>query len=437
MLELGEIIRGRVEKIAFGGMGIVRHNGFVLFVPFVAPGDVALFRITKKKKSYAYAELVELEEESLLRKTPRCPWYGKCGGCNMQHIDYGAQLEIKRDCLKEIFRRLDSSLISCFPPIFPAERNWGYRRHVRFHLRFSKGSFRMGFIGADKTSLIELGYCLIFERSDNGLLNRIRKVISKFTVHGEDTASMAALKNGKKPDAYILHFAFHRKIPQNFRFVIEEAMKESSFFTGVLASCHNREVVIGDPHGAFQLPGGIVASSSPLAFLQNHPEQSVRIYEDALETILGAQEKKALDLYCGISCLGLMLANKGLEVYGVESNSHAVAMARKNAEYNAIENIRFVCSDVEKALPELMGGFSSECIVVNPSRAGLSRTVINTLSHYSPKRILYISCMPPTLARDLLFLTSKGYRISQLQSYDMFPQTSHIETFAHLLRVIT
>lgn len=340
-------ITGKIESLAFGGEGILRHEGQVIFVPFVIPGEEIEVEITESRKNFSKGKLLQVLNPSKERIAPLCPYFGKCGGCQLQHMSYDTQLAYKKNAVKEALIRIGK--IQNLPDftIEGTPIQWEYRRQIRLKKRGEE----LGFIGYDNVSFVPIKRCLIYSKHNLPF----QKATSPFTVEG------------------------------------------LTFF------------------------------SSPSAFVQNHPEQSALLYKDICTLVLKSQAKKVLDLYCGIGVTSILLGANGIESLGIEMNKEAIVFANKNAEYNKIDNVRFISGDAAKAPFE-----NPDLVIVNPPRIGLSPEMIQALEKNKPAKILYISCMPSTLARDISKLPE--YEIEYIKAYDMFPQTAHVETLIILAR---
>lgn len=346
-------IRATVEKLVFGGKGLIRHEGLVIFVADVLPQEEVVVEIITTKKSYAEARLVEVITPSPDRVKAPCPYFGTCGGCQLQHVAYPEQLKAKKEWLIEALERIGKILIDFPIETTQAKKEWGYRRKVVLH------GAEGGFYARDNVTIIPIDRCLLYSTT-------------------EDLP--------RRPGAVMR--------------------------TG---GCETIE--------------GLKISYSSDVFIQNDPEQSLQIYQDVLDSM---DEGPILDLYCGIGCLTLLAAKRGHQMFGVELNAKAIEYAKENAKANGIDNARFVAKPCEKVTKKEVAGF--EQWIVNPPRVGLSKEVLNVIVAQKPQKVVYISCMPSTLARDCKVLYENGYRIEKAHVYDMFAQTSHLETVVYLKR---
>lgn len=323
---------GTVNNIAFGGSGVIRHEGKVVFVPFVLPAEEVEFEITESKKFHAFGNLIQVLRSNPDRITPKCEYYGRCGGCQLQHASYDLQLKLKQQFVEDALVRIGKLSHVKISAIIGTEHQWAYRRRVRLHKRGDK----LGFIGVDGHSFVPITHCEIY--------------------------------SGKSLEL------------------------------------------------------------DPDIFVQAHPEQSERLYQDLSREIQRLGTPKILDLYCGTGVLTAQLAGLGCEITGIELNAKAIAWAQKNHA----QKVNWVVADVAKVLESHLKREFPEVVLVNPPRTGLSPEVTALLVKYRPKHVFYTSCMPATLARDLKILTESGYQIEQCQPYDLFPQTTHVETLVFL-----
>lgn len=377
MLEIGQTVRGVVEKLVFGGKGLIRHQGWVIFVADVIAGEEVDVVIVLKKKSYFEATLVSVVSTSPLRATAPCPYFGTCGGCQLQHMVYSEQLQNKKAWLVDALERTAKIAVDFPIGVTPAKKALGYRRKVVLH------GEALGFYARDNSTIIPVDTCLLF--SDKGF-DDVRKIVHKETAHPK---RVTVMRNDEDDRAIMID--------------------DSEKVLGVVDLC-KRTIE------------GLRLFFSPSVFVQNDPDQALQIYTDVLENML---EGPILDLYCGVGVLSLLAAKRGHKVLGVELNAEAIALAKKSAKENKLD-AAFQAKPCEQIAKRDIEGFDQW--IVNPPRTGLSAKVIEHIMRQKPKRVVYISCNPATLARDTKFFYEGGYRIAKGQVYDMFAQTTHLET---------
>lgn len=425
-----DILQGEVSALAFGGQGIVRHGKMVVFIPFTAIGDLVRFRIIRRKKNFAIGELTEIVQQGLQRTSPPCPYFGTCGGCQLQHLQYEAQLEYKRQAIEDAIKRQAKLTEVIVPPVVPASQQWAYRRRISMSLIPHQEHFKAGYKAVDNTSLINVHQCPIFCSPADPIINILQEIAqSLFSTHdNQSKATILKQDDGK----YMIHFHF-RVMPSNAAEILSAASKQCSCISGIVATAPNRNMQFGCLEAKVEI-AGLTFAFSPRAFMQSHPEQSLNIYHSLCRHALSLTSGRGnvLDLYCGIGISSLLLAHLGLNVTGVETSKEAVHLAKNNAQSNGIANVDFILEDVEKVLKKLLQKTSPGIVIVNPPREGLHPNVVQALLKSPPPSILYVSCMPPTLARDLKLLCAKQYKLEQIEGFDMFPQTAHVETLARL-----
>ncbi len=415
--------RGKIDAMAFGGLGITRQNGLVTFVPYTAIGDDIRYLPTKVKKNFSMAELVEVVHPGNGRTIPLCPYYGKCGGCQLQHVTYPTQMNYKRNWVEDAIKRQAGISYAVIPDVTPAKSIWNYRRRISLTLKAHENTFKAGYIADDQKSLVEVTQCQIFTKADDPVLPLVSSLSRKLSNEGQAEGKVSILK--EMDERYILHFHF-RTMPKNASLILKPLVAEYPFIKGILATSPRQSLQYGQIESSFTIDD-LSFHFSPKAFVQNHPEQSLNIYHSLTSHIKDLKRGLALDLYCGVGVFSLLLGKHGFNTVGVELNDAAVQFATRNAKENGIGNVQFLKEDAEhKLLTHLKE--KPSLVVINPPREGISAKVTQSLLSYPPEKLVYISCMPPTLGRDLKLLCDKNYHVDSIEIYDMFPQTTHVET---------
>jgi 23S rRNA (uracil1939-C5)-methyltransferase len=402
MIEVGQTIQATVEKLTYGGQGLIRHQGWVIFVEDVAPQEEVEVVITAKKKSYFQAKLSRVLTPSPIRITPACPYFGTCGGCQLQHLDYDEQLNQKVEWLKESLIR-----IAKVPVVFPlhavkAKKPWGYRQKIILH------GPRGGYFARDNLILLEIESCPIFSKQS---LDSVRKILARCDnlTHCDTTVMRDSDEN------LSIHIYFEPRLPRNADQLIAK-------YPNLWLSDHIRS--LGPKEPLCRIQDGLKMYYSPQVFVQNDPDQSLMMYQDVLNLIT---DGPILDLYCGIGALSLMAAKRSFEVFGVELNAQAIEFAKKSASENGLRGIEFMAGPAEE-IGAIVENKKFPTWIVNPPRTGLSEKMVEIVVKERPKHLIYISCKPPTLARDVGIFCKNGYKIKQGTVYDMFAQTTHLET---------
>lgn len=420
-------MKGFIQSIAFGGSGIMRSEGEVVFVPFTAPQDTITCKITKKKKNYSEAEIVTIDEAGPQRIKPLCSHFSVCGGCQLQQISYEGQLEAKRQWIADALQRIAKIEGLTVPPVIASKNPWEYRRHITLHLQPIEKGFKAGYFSHDNKSLVEPVECPIFTAKEDPIFAQIHTLAAALESFPRNEGRVTLLKQSGRPPILLFQFKF---LPNNAPKIIQELWISQNEGAGAIIKAPNYRKCFGQTETIVDIDG-LFITLSPEAFIQNHPEQSLNLYRTLVEAVQG---NKVLDLYSGIGISSLLLARKGLTVKGVESNRSAVRIAKQNSAGNGETKVNFVEADVKAVLKGLIHEFQPDALVVNPPREGMEGEVVEMICKEGPREIVYISCMPSTLARDLRLLNEGGYRIKMIQAFDMFPQTAHVETLVHLER---
>lgn len=427
MTDKSKLVEGRVLSISFGGDGVLRHEGKVIFVPFVATGDVITTKITQDKKSFAKGVLVEVQEASTERAKPRCPYFGQCGGCQLQHLNYEAQLEAKRNFVIDALLRIGGLSAINVLPVVGTPQQWEYRRHIKLHGKPSKELIALSYVLHDGKGEIQVSKCPIFS-GDRDVIDAVSNLLNTIrTSLKEKVGDVSIMKNEQR---FVLLFDFPH-MRTNLTEFFDRFVKSQNLFTGILWRARDILHEVGDLHLNFMLDD-LTLKYSPLSFVQAHPEQSANLYRALFERVERQRTERILDVYCGIGATSLILARTKAAIVGIEENPQAVILAHDNAQINAIENVSFIKGDADVHVASFLTNFRPDVIVVNPPRTGLGKGVKDALIGKPPKRLFYISCMPSTLARDLKELVAAGFKVVYCQPFDLFPQTTHVETLVEL-----
>lgn len=460
ILRKRDIVELRIDRIAYGGKGVARMDGLVVFVKDTVPGDRVLGRITKKKKGYAEANLVELLIPSPDRILPQCPYSMYCGGCQWQHLEYGRQLEYKREHLREAMARIGTISDVTVHDTIPCENRFRYRNKMEFSFsdrrwlmpeEFSKIGTDTGFglglhIPGTFCKVIDIEACLLQSEMGDQILHLVREYVraSNVPVYG--------LKS---------HEGFWRFLTLRYSAAFNEWMvnlvtsEERGDLTGPLAEllCRRfenirtvvnninsrkaaiafgeKEVVLAGDGYIQDRIGKFCFQISANSFFQTNTSGALRLYDKVVEYAGLKGSETVLDLYCGTGTIPIFLSEKAKEVMGMEIVESAVLDAKKNCRENKINNCRFLLGDIRNNISGLQ--LRPDVLVVDPPRAGMHKDVLSSVLELAADRIVYVSCNPATMARDMKELI-KQYGITDIQPVDMFPHTFHIEAVARLVR---
>ena len=433
----GELLTLDVESLAYGGRGIARRNGYVVFVAGGLPGDRVRAEVTKAKRGYAEASALELIRESPDRLPPRCDHGGEpCPGAPWQSLPYEQQLRHKRSQVEDSLVRLGGLGGFELEPIEPAVEQWRYRNKLEYSFGEGDGGLVLGFHARGRWDLIvDAEDCQLATERNNETRNEIRGWAAAEGLPAYDRrARTGVLRNlvaregrrtGQLQTRLVTSPVEIPRPPVDLHTIVEGSSGGTNGPTGVLGAEHLEEELCG-----------LRFRISHNAFFQTNTEMAERLYGIAAELAGLTGGERVFDLFCGIGTLGLSLASRAGEVWGVEMVPEAIADAEENARLNGIENAHFRAGDTRKEIrPLLEEAGKPDVVVVDPPRAGLSKKVVRRVIECDAPRIVYVSCNPTTLAPNAAQLAEAGYRVRRVRPVDMFPQTPHIECVALLEKV--
>lgn len=442
-----------IVSIGYEGEGIAKIDGYPIFIEGAILGEKVKVLIVKVKKSYAYGKLLEVIEASEERIEPKCTVYKRCGGCTVQHMSYKKQLDYKfervKDCISKI-GGLDSSLVEYPIAMENPER---YRNKVQLPVGIVKGELSIGFYAPRSHNIINLDTCLIQDKIADKVAKLTREWMIKYNI------SASSIDGVFNKNGLIRHVMIRKGFTTNEVMVVLVSTREKvdhiDKFIDIIkdnidgiksiilnVNKENTNVILGQK--CITLWGEDTITDyidnfkfniSPLSFFQVNPVQTEKLYSKALEYAGLTGNETVFDAYCGTGTITLFLSQKAKKVYGVEIIEPAIINARENARINNVNNAEFFVGKSEEIIPELIeNGVVPEVIVVDPPRKGCDIKLLEAIGEAKPNKVVYVSCDPSTLARDLKILEEKGYKTETVQPVDMFPQTSHIEVVTFLVK---
>lgn len=439
-----------IRDLGVHGEGIGSVDGFTVFVHGALPGETVTAEITLLKRSYAVGKLLSIEQESPFRTVPECSVYEHCGGCQLSHLTYEGQLDMKYRRVKDVIERIAGESGDLVRPVLPAAHPFAYRNKMAVPAGLVKGKAALGCYRQGSHDIIPVSSCAIQKEENNRLLQFARRFIEKhgISVYDEKTRK-GSLRHvigrvGDDGKIMVVLVTASETLPEEERW-IEEMQKE---LPEVVSLWHNIQPKPGNTilgakirhlWGGETLTAslcGLRFEVSPYSFFQVHKEQAEILYEKALAYADLKGGETVIDAYCGTGTISLCLAKKAKQVIGIEIVKPAIEDAKKNAKKNHMENTEFYAAEAGKLMPQLYRkGLVPDVIVMDPVRAGCSEEVLKAAAGMNPKRIVYVSCNPATFARDAKILKSEGYEIKEIQPVDMFPQTMHVETIVLLSKL--
>lgn len=446
----GQLIELSVSDIGHKGEGVGRFEGLALFVPGGVPGDQLRARVTEVFRGYARAELVEVLVPSPDRVLPRCPVADVCGGCQLQHVSYPRQLELKRRGVISKLTRIGKLKDVTVHPTLGMDRPWEYRNKAQFPVGFEEGRVIVGFFAPSSHRIVDIESCAIQHPLANRVMAEVKRLASHFSIpiydermhqgvlrhiltrvaRGREEAMVVLVTNGPNfPHGEEIAHRLIETVPG----VVSVVQNINSRRTNVVLGDTSR-VLAGQDHITDTI-GDFAFNISPASFFQVNPAQTEVLYAKALEYAGLSGGETVLDLYCGIGSISLFMARSAAQVIGIEWVEDAVRDARINAERNGVHNVRFIAGDAAEEMPRLAAkGVQADVIVLDPPRKGCEPPVLEAIGKVRPQRVVYVSCNPASLARDLARLDELGFPTVEVQPVDMFPHTAHTECCALLVR---
>jgi len=421
----------RIETLTVGGNGLGRLEGQVVFVPLCVPGDLIEFKVTQRRKRYLQGEMVALLEPSQDRCHPACPFFGDCGGCNWQMLDYSQQVSWKERLLRETLTRLGGLDFASVQSLRSAEQVWNYRSRVQFKCRQVGERLLLGFYRRGSHSVADIQSCMVARPELNKALAWLRRVLpdapDRKTVSqidaevGCDGQVRLLIHHSAGRGQGLADFLLRQSDGTGYAIFLQAGRNQNLQH---LCGPATLSVAVDQPE--MQLAYGVGG------FAQIHAEQNRVLVAEVLQLADLQGDEKVVDLYCGMGNLSLPLARRASELVGVEDYSPAIVQAKENASHNALSGTRFRSADAAEALPQLLDQ-DFDLLVLDPPRGGAA-DLMPLLAEAGPRRVLYISCDPATLARDVKLLAAGGYCLARGKGIDMFPQTAHIEAMLLLER---
>ena len=448
MLIKNQIYETEIVDYTAEGQGVARVEGCAVFVPNAIKGEKVRVRIEKAKKTWAAGKIVEITEKSPHRVNRVCPISASCGGCDFWHMDYAEESRLKADRVLQCLNRIGGEQLTEIP-ILAAPDCFAYRNKAQYPVSQKKGRAYAGFFRAGTHEVVENDRCRILPEEADRVKDTVIAHANRFRIPVYDEKSHTGLlrhiyvRRGAVSGQILVCLVINgRKFPNAD--VLTEALKQIPGFTTLVLSVNTKKgnAVLGDEFITLCGPGyiedtlcGLVFRLSPRSFYQVNHHQAQRLYEAAISQAEITKADTVLDLYCGVGTITLCMAAAAGKVIGVEVIPQAVEDARDNAKRNGIENAEFFCGDAGQAALELeKQGVRADVVVVDPPRKGLNADTVEALHRFSPRRIVYVSCDPATLARDVALLKSKGYAVKNALACDLFPRCSHVESIVCLSR---
>lgn len=452
-IKKNDLVELKIVDVTLDGSGIGKSDGMAVFVPNSAVGDIIKVKILKVKRNYAFAKIEEYIKKSVDRIDIDCENSGKCGGCTFRHINYEAELKLKESRVKEVIERIGGIKDLKIEKIIGSERINNYRNKAQLPICKNKyGLYELGFFAPHSHRVVECRHCLLHPEVFNNIINVFKSWAEKvkISVYDERTRKgvlrhlylrlaeatgeimVCVVANATSLTGEELLVKGLRECSKDVKSIVLNSNFDA---TNVILGQNNR-VIWGKPY-ITDIMCSLNFNISPNSFYQINKSQAERLYSIARKYAGLKKDEVLLDLYCGTGTIGLTMAMDCKKLIGVEIVKQAVKNANENARINHITNVDFICADALKSAETLVKkGELPDVVVIDPPRKGCSEELINIITEkILPKRVVYVSCDPATLARDLKIFKIKNFKPLMLTPVDMFPRTSHVECVVLMSRV--
>lgn len=437
-----------VEDLTHDGAGVAKVDGYPLFIHGALPGEDVQVHVLKTLKSYGFAKLLEIEHASPFRVTAPCPVFDTCGGCQIQHLSYEGQMTFKRKLVRDAITRIGKLPDVPVHPVKGMEDPWRYRNKSQIPFGTQNGRVVAGFYQTRSHDIADTDICLIQTPEADTIMNGLKKELHALGIEPYEEAThrgtlrhVVVRKGRATGEVMVVLITKKKKFPQAERAVelIRSLVPE---VTSIIQNINTEKtnVIFGEETltlwGKDTIEdqiGDVRFEISARSFYQINPVQTEVLYGQALDYAQLTGEETVIDAYCGIGTISLFLAKQAKFVMGVEIVPQAIEDAKQNAELNGFTNTLFEAGPAEQVIPRwYKEGRTADVLVVDPPRKGCDEQLLRTILKQQPKRVVYVSCNPATLARDLRILEDGGYRTKEVQPVDMFPQSTHCEAVAWL-----
>lgn len=436
-----------VTAVSSDGNGICRIDGYTVFVPQTVTGDKIRVLMVKIRSGFGFGKCMEIIEPSPYRVAPECVAYKRCGGCQLMHIDYAYQTEMKRGIIENAMRRIGGFEDFCVSEFVAAKEPYHYRNKMIFPVGKAKnGECVCGFYAQRSHDIMPLDSCLAGGEFNAGVIRAVKEYMTECGVAPYDEQTHSGLirriftrVSKKYGSVLVVISANGNRLPMAEK-LIEKLRGECRNLTGVVLNINKKRtnLVLGENNtilwGSDTISDNLMGLDfeiSPHSFFQINHDMTEKLYAKAIEFADLSGDERVMDIYCGIGTISLCAAMNAKTVTGVEIVEEAIEDARENAKRNGIENTVFYASSAEEIVPVLInGGERPDVVILDPPRKGSDERTLGAIVTAAPKRVVYVSCNPATLARDARYLCEHGYRLVKAAGFDMFPNTVHVETVA-------
>lgn len=436
-----------IEDLTHDGNGVAKVDGFPLFIQGALPEETVEVHVLKTLKNYGFAKIVDIIKESPDRVKAPCIYFGQCGGCQVQHLSYEGQLKWKESMVRNVMQRI-GKIDAPVLPVKGMQDPWNYRNKSQIPFSMTETGPIAGFYKSKSHEIVDMERCLIQVSEADTMMATLKKELMEIGLQPYNEASHQGMlrhvvvRKGRATEEVMVvlvtnkhkfsqkdeAIALIQKLIPNVTSIVQNINIEK---TNVILG--NETVTLWGKDFIEDTIGDVRFEISARSFYQVNPVQTEVLYKQALDYAQLTGNERVIDAYCGIGTISLFLAQKAKSVMGVEIVEQAIEDAKRNAEINGFTNTYFEAGPAEEVIPRWYAdGKEADVLVVDPPRKGCDEALLSTIIEQKPKRVVYVSCNPGTLARDLRFLEDGGYKTMEIQPVDMFPQTTHVECVVRL-----
>ncbi|WP_338451218.1 23S rRNA (uracil(1939)-C(5))-methyltransferase RlmD [Niallia oryzisoli] len=449
-IELKQTFPLTIKRLGINGEGVGYFKRKVVFVPGALPGEEVVVEATKVNPKFTEARIKKIRKPSEFRVQPQCPVYEECGGCQLQHLQYDQQLKEKRDIVIQSLERHTKLPIEQLDirETIGMENPWNYRNKSQFQVGQKDGKILAGLYGMNSHSLINIEQCAVQHPKTNKAIGTVKKILQRLQIpiynekSGKGIVRTIVARVGiQTGELQIVLITAKSELPQK-ELLIEEIKKRLPNVKSIMQNINGQKTSLIFGEKTVNLEGKDFIQEtlgelnfelSARTFFQLNPEQTVLLYNEVKKAAGLSGSEKVVDAYCGVGTIGLWVADQAAEIRGMDVIPESIEDAKKNAARHGIKHAKYVTGKAEVILPQwAKEGWKPDVMIVDPPRTGLDQQLLHTMLKIKPKKLIYVSCNPSTLAKDIHVLAAK-YKVEYIQPVDMFPQTAHVECVTKLV----
>ncbi|UOE63219.1 23S rRNA (uracil(1939)-C(5))-methyltransferase RlmD [Priestia filamentosa] len=448
-VKVGQHVPLTIKRLGINGEGVGYFKKQVVFVPGALPNEEVIAEITNVKHKFAEGRVKRIRKMSDERVKAPCPIYEKCGGCQLQHLTYEGQLKAKRDIVVQAFERHGNvrNLEKKLEQTIGMEEPWKYRNKAQFQVGLLKGKVIAGLYGANSHRLININECIVQRPETTKVINNVKQILQDLKISIYDERKRKGLvrtivtRIGVSTGEVQLVLITSKEVLPKKDLLIQEVKKRLPEVKSIMQNVNGQKtsLIFGDKTFTLdgketieEVLGDLSFDLSARAFFQLNPTQTVKLYNEVKKEAGLTGKEKIVDAYCGVGTIGLWLADEAGEIRGMDVIEDSIVDANKNAKAKGYDNAYYVVGKAEYWMPKwVKEGWKPDVVVVDPPRTGCDEKLLKTILDVKPKKVVYVSCNPSTLAKDVKILT-KLYKVERIQPVDMFPQTAHVESVTTL-----